>query len=262
MKGLGDGCGCFPTGRHYAGIAHLIRIQAIGVVEGFDGDASWMDLPIALIDVETTGTDSMVDRIIEIGIVIGRGGEIVERRSWLVNPGCAISEESLAVHGITNDMVADKPFFAAIAAEVTQALADVVPAAYNASFDRSFILGELERAGYDRQGLPSSLATSVEWFDPLVWAREIHELEKSRSLVEVSARLGIAHETAHRATDDAEAALRVLYTFAKDMRVPKSYAGFAQEQRRLMRLQDEERNRFWRNSVTTTVTTPTPSKPS
>ena len=54
----------------------------------------------------------------------------------------------------------------------------------------------------------------------------------------------------------------MLYTFAKDMRVPKSYAGFAQEQRRLMRLQDEERNRFWRNSVTTTVTTPTPSKPS
>jgi DNA polymerase-3 subunit epsilon len=111
------------------------------------------------------------------------------------------------------------------------------------------------------------LANSVEWFDPLVWAREIHELEKSRSLVEVSARLGIVHEKAHRATDDAEAALRVLYTFAKDMRVPKSYAGFAQEQRRLLRLQDEERNRqFWRNSATTppatAATTPATTKPS
>jgi DNA polymerase-3 subunit epsilon len=110
------------------------------------------------------------------------------------------------------------------------------------------------------------LASSVEWFDPLVWAREIHELEKSRSLVEVSARLGIVHENAHRATDDAEAALRVLYTFAKDMRVPKSYAGFAQEQRRLLRLQDEERNRqFWRNGTTTASTAPTtpaPTKPS
>ncbi len=66
------------------------------------------------------------------------------------------------------------------------------------------------------------------------------------TLGEVSARLGIALETAHRATDDAEAALRVLYTFARDVRVPKSYAGLAQEQRRLLRLQDEERNR-WKN---------------
>jgi DNA polymerase-3 subunit epsilon len=259
VKGLGDGCGCFPTGRHYAGIAHLIRIQAIGVVEGFDGDATWIDLPIALIDVETTGTDNMVDRIIEIGIVIGRGGEVHERRSWLVNPGCSISEESRAVHGITNEMVADKPTFNEIAADVAKALTGVIPAAYNASFDRGFVLSELERAGYDRQALPPSLAVSVEWIDPLVWAREIHEMEKSRSLVEVSARLGIVHETAHRATDDAEAALRVLYTFAKDMRVPKSYAGFAQEQRRLLRLQDEERNRFWRNSAPSPAPSAAPS---
>ncbi len=266
MKGLGDACGCFPTGRHYAGIAHLIRIQAIGVVEGFNGDTNWIDLPIALIDVETTGTDSMVDRIIEIGIVVGKAGEVVERKAWLVNPGCAISDEAREVHGITNEMVADKPPFAEIAAEVAAALADAIPAAYNASFDRGFVLTELERAGYDRQALPPSLAASVEWFDPLVWAREIHEMEKSRSLVEVAARLGIAHETAHRATDDAEAALRVLYTFAKDMRVPKSYAGFAQEQRRLLRLQDEERNRFWRNAAPAApaaAATPTPpAKPS
>src|SRR5262249_6987607 len=125
MKSLADGCGCFPTGRHYAGIAHLIRIQAIGVVEGFDADVSWDDLPIALIDVETTGKDGAVDRIIEIGIVVGRGGEVVERFSWLINPGCPIPEESRAVHGITDEMVADKPPFAAVAAEILAALARV-----------------------------------------------------------------------------------------------------------------------------------------
>jgi len=252
MKIVVDGCGCFPTGRHYAGIAHLIRIQAIGVVEGFEGEANWVDLPVAVIDVETTGKDSVVDRIVEIGIVLGRSGEVVERRSWLINPGCAISDEAREVHGITDEMVADKPSFAAIAAEISAALTGVIPAAYNAGFDRSFIASELERAGYDRELLPPSLANNVEWIDPLVWARELHELEKSKSLGEVSARLGIVHETAHRATDDAEAALRVLYAFAKDMRVPKSYAGLAQEQRRLLRLQDEER-KIWRN---------TPVKPS
>jgi DNA polymerase-3 subunit epsilon len=145
-------------------------------------------------------------------------------------------------------MLADKPAFIAIAAEIAAALTGVIPAAYNALFDRGFILAELERAGYDRETLPPALATSVEWIDPLVWARELHEMEKGKSLGEVSARLGVVHETAHRATDDAEAALRVLYTFSKDVRVPKSYAGLAQEQRRLLRLQDEERNR-WKNAV-------------
>jgi DNA polymerase-3 subunit epsilon len=247
MKNLTEGCGCFPTGRHYAGIAHLIRIQAIGMVEGFDADGLWVDLPIALLDVETTGRDSGSDRIVEIGIVYGRAGEVFNRRSWLVNPGQPISEEVRAVHGISDEMVADKPRFSEIAAEVAEALAGVVPAAYNAGFDRGFILAEFERAGLGREQLPPSLSPSVEWIDPLVWARELHEAEKSKSLGEVSARLGIALETAHRATDDAEAALRVLYAFSKDIRVPKGYAALAQEQRRLLRLQDEERSR-WRGT--------------
>lgn len=247
MKALIEGCGCFPTGRHYAGIAHLIRIQAIGVVEGFDGELGWLDLPIALIDVETTGREGATDRIVEIGIVLGRGGEVIERRSWLINPGCPIPEESRAVHGITDEMVQGHPSFTDLAAEIAAALTAVVPAAYNAAFDKSFLWAEFERAGYSRDQLPPSLATNVEWIDPLVWARELSELDKGKSLGEVSARLGIGLATAHRATDDAEAALRVLYAFAKDVRVPKSYAGLAQEQRRLLRLQDQERGR-WRTS--------------
>ncbi len=244
MKGHIEGCGCFPTGRHYAGIAHLIRIQAIGVVEGFEGENGWIELPIALIDVETTGREGATDRIVEIGIVIGRRGEILERRSWLVNPAMPIPEESRAVHGITDEMVQNQPIFADVAAEIAAALRGVIPAAYNASFDKSFLLAELERAGFGRDQMPASLAPNVEWIDPLVWARELSELDKGKSLGEVCERLGIALETAHRATDDAEAALRVLYTFSKDVRVPKSYAGLAQEQRRLLRLQDEERMRW------------------
>src|SRR5258708_38263291 len=96
MKIVTEGGGCFPTGRHYAAIAHLIRIQAIGMVEGFDGEASWVDLPIAVVDVEATGLDTAVARIVEVGIVVGRGGDVIERRSSLVNPGCPISEEAPA----------------------------------------------------------------------------------------------------------------------------------------------------------------------
>jgi DNA polymerase III subunit epsilon len=245
MKSLVEGCGCFPVGKHYAGIAHLVRIQATGIVDGFEAETKWIDLPIALIDVETTGRDSATDRIVEIGIVTGGGGQIVERRSWLVNPGRSIPEESRAVHGITDEMVKNEPAFAAIKDEVMAALKGMVPAAYNASFDRGFVLAELERAGVDSEALPGSLAANVEWIDPLVWARELQS-EKGKALGDVTKRLGIAIQTAHRATDDAEAALRVMYAFAKDVRVPTSYAGLTQEQRRLARLQDEQRAR-WRN---------------
>ncbi len=62
-----------------------------------------------------------------------------------------------------------------------------------------------------------------------------------RSLSEVCERLGIALDQAHRAVRDAEATLRVLWAFANDTRVPRTYAAFMQEQRRLFRLFEADR---------------------
>lgn len=246
MKAGSDGCGCFPTGRHYPGIAHLVRVQASGIVADFDPEAAWLDLPIALMDVETTGRDSATDRIVELGIVIGRRGEIIESHNWLVNPGRPIPAEAQAVHKISDEMVANEPPFSAIASEVARILKGVIPAAYNAPFDKGFILAELGRADWTGETLPASLRPNVEWLDPLVWARELQKYEKGKSLGDVCRRLGIVLDEAHRATNDAEAALRVLYAFAKDVRVPKTYAALTQEQRRLARQQEEERAR-WRS---------------
>jgi DNA polymerase-3 subunit epsilon len=235
-----DACGCFPTGRHYAGIAHLLRAVVRGLVEELSSDAPWTDLPIALVDVETTGMDASADRIVEVGVAFARGGAIVDRRNWLVNPGRPIPKEASDVHKITDDAVKDAPRFEAIAAEVAAALAGCIPAAYNAAFDRAFVSSELARAGL-------SLRRDVEWLDPLVWARELQQGEKSRALGEVAARLGITLENAHRASDDAEAALRVLLALGRDVRVPRTYAALVQEQRRLSLAQaDERRLNKWR----------------
>jgi DNA polymerase-3 subunit epsilon len=236
-----DACGCFPTGRHYAGIAHLLRAVTRGLLEEHAPDAPWVDLPIALVDVETTGKDASVDRVVEVGIVIARGGEVVERRNWLVNPGRPIPKEASDVHKITDEQVQDAPAFEVVAQEITAMLAGCIPAAYNAAFDRAFLGNELARAGL-------SLRKDVEWLDPLVWARELQQGEKSRALGEVAARLGIALENAHRASDDAEAALRVLFVLGKDVRVPRTYAALVQEQRRLGLAQADERRLRWRTS--------------
>ncbi|NOU33255.1 MAG: 3'-5' exonuclease [Polyangiaceae bacterium] len=245
MRPTSDGCGCFPTGRHYPGIAHLLKVTIRGVLESFSPDQPWDELPIALLDVETTGRDSSVDRVVELGIVIGKGGEVIARHNWLINPGIPIPEEVRAIHGISDDDVKDSPRFAQIAQEVVAALRGAVPAAYNAAFDKAFVLTELGRAGVDTEK-EESLRRNVEWVDPLVWAREIHAEEKSRALKDVAARLGITLENAHRASDDAEAALNVLYRLGKDPRVPRAYGAFVQEQRRISYLQADER-RMWRN---------------
>ncbi len=244
-----DGCGCFPTGRHYPGIAHLLVAVTRGLLEEFAANAAntrWGELPIALIDVETTGRDASVDRVVEVGIAIARGGEIVERLNWLVNPGRPIPKEASDVHKITDEDVKDAPTFAAVAREITAALAGCVPAAYNAAFDRAFLGNEIARAGL-ADGVPPALHRNVEWVDPLVWARELQQGERSRALGEVAARLGIALETAHRASSDAEAALRVMLALGRDVRVPSTYAAFIQEQRRLSMAQsDERRLNKWR----------------
>jgi DNA polymerase-3 subunit epsilon len=254
-----DGCGCFPTGRHYAGIAHLLRAVARGIAEEFAADAAWVDLPVALVDVETTGRDASVDRVVEVGIAVARAGEIIARYNWLIHPGIAIPAEAKAVHGIGDDDVKDSPRFEAIAHEIAAALVGCVPAAYNAAFDRAFLHNEFARATGSETRTPSAplnspappappfLRREVDWLDPLVWAREIQREERSRALGDVAARLGIALENAHRASDDAEAALRVLLALGRDARVPRLYGALVQEQKRLALLHADER-RFWKSS--------------
>jgi len=249
VRGSQDTGGCFPTGRHYPGIAHLVRVAAAGLADEWSADTQMAELPLVSIDTETTGLDPLRDRIVELGCVVWSEGRVVRTKSWLVNPGCTISQEAIDVHGITDDEVRDKPSFGEIAHEVLEALAGAVPAAYNADFDRDFLNTELSRVEPSVELLPPAARRSVQWIDPLIWARELYKDEKGRSLGEVCARLGIEIQRAHRATDDAEAAVRALALFFQDVRVPRTYAAFMQEQRRLGRLFAEERG-LWRSRPT------------
>jgi DNA polymerase-3 subunit epsilon len=237
--------GCFPTGLHYPGVAHLLRVAAIGVAEEFTVDTPIAELPIVAIDTETTGRDANLDRIVELAAVTYAGSSIVERKGWLINPGCPIPKEASDVHGIQDADVADQPSIDQVMPEILATLAGKVPLAYNAEFDKSFVLAEYDRGtGAAARNVPA-LRKNIEWLDPLVWVREIQRNERSRALGEVCQRLGIALDNAHRATDDAEAALKVLLAILPDSRVPRRYGAFLQEQRRLARQQDEERAR-WR----------------
>lgn len=244
VRGRTDVCGCFPTGRHYPGIADLIA-DAIQKVEGlcheFEPGSSWEDIPVVVIDFETTGRDPETDRVIEIGLVTFIKGKLQQRESLLVNPGIPVPEESRAVHGITDEELAGAPDFGTVMPRVLGLLQGKLPVAYNANFDRSFLLAELRRAapeGMTPGDMPPAARDEVVWVDPLVWAREILKELQSRRLSDVAKHLGIPLEQAHRAAGDAEATGRVLMSLAPQM--PRVYGELVRLQKRYAAFQDAE----------------------
>ena len=237
-------CGCFPTGRHYPGIADLIA-DAIQNVEGlcheFEPGSSWQDIPFVVVDFETTGRDATVDRVIEIGVVTFERGEVTGRQGLLVNPGVAVPEESRAVHGITDEELAGAPDFGAVMPRVLELLQGKLPVAYNAAFDRGFLQAELRRAapeGMTPADMQPAARDEVVWIDPLVWARESLKELQSRRLGDVAKHLHIPLEQAHRAAGDAEATGRVLLALAPQM--PRVYGELVRLQKRYAAFQDAE----------------------
>lgn len=244
MRGQTDVCGCFPTGRHYPGIADLIA-DAIHNVKGicreFDPASGWSEIPFAVVDFETTGRDPEVDRVIEVGIVCFEQGAPTIREGLLVNPGIVVPEEARAVHGITDEELEGAPPFRAVLPRVLELLKGKLPVAYNADFDRLFLRRELALAApkeTPQDEMPPATREEVVWVDPLVWAREILKDLESRRLGEVAAHLGVPLETAHRAAGDAEATGRVLLALAPQM--PKIYGELIRLQQRYAAFQEAE----------------------
>jgi len=166
---------------------------------------NWFDSDLAIVDVETTGLDPKVDRVIEIGIVHMRAGEMIERWEQLVNPGREVPPEVVELTGIQPESLGGAPTFDEIAPQVRARIEGKVLVAYNLAFDSAFIKTELDRSGFTWQMGPS--------LDPLVFARELQKDDGSKRLGKVAARLGIELNEAHRAANDAEVTGYILYAF-------------------------------------------------
>lgn len=106
--------------------------------------------PLIVLDVETTGINIATDRIVEIALVkvFPDGKQQIKRK--ILNPQIAISAESTAIHGITNEMVKDAPSFKDVANELKQFMENTDFVGYNSnSFDIPILLEEFYRAGLD-----------------------------------------------------------------------------------------------------------------
>jgi len=162
---------------------------------------------LAIVDLETTGSDPARDRVTEIALLEVEGFEIASRWSTLVNPGTGIAPEIQALTGITRDMVARAPRFAELAAELHERLAGRVFVAHNARFDYGFLRREFDRAGIR---FHARTLCTVKLSRRLYRAHARHDLD---SLIE---RHGIDCRARHRALGDADAVWQFLRIAARE----------------------------------------------
>ncbi|WNM18929.1 3'-5' exonuclease [Flavobacterium capsici] len=109
-----------------------------------------LNRPICFFDLETTGIDVAKDRIVEIAIfkVFPNGNK--ESKTWLVNPTIPIPFQATAVHGITNEKVANEPTFKELSGQIYNMIKDSDLAGYNSDrFDIPLLAEELLRADVD-----------------------------------------------------------------------------------------------------------------
>jgi DNA polymerase III subunit epsilon len=155
-----------------------------------------LDAPLAIVDLETTGTHAAADRITEIAVIEVDGGEVTAEWSTLVNPGRPIPAGIQVLTGIGAGMVAQAPRFAELAASLHERLAGRVLVAHNARFDYGFLRREFARAGIRYHA--KTLCT-------VRLSRRLYPGERHHDLDSVIARHGIACRARHRALGDADA---------------------------------------------------------
>ena len=158
---------------------------------------------IVVLDTETTGLSTKEGhRIIEIGCV-----ELINRRLTgkrfhvYLNPERKIDDGAIAVHGISNEFLDDKPLFKQISAEFIAFIQDAELVIHNAPFDVGFINNEFSLV--DSQA--KTITDLCLVFDTLVYARKKHPGQRN-SLDALCKRYGIdnSHRELHGALLDAE----------------------------------------------------------
>ena len=106
--------------------------------------------PICFFDLETTGVNITNDRIVEMAVlkILPNGSQ--EEKLWLINPEIKIPAEATAVHGITDEKVADAPTFKQLASEISNFIIHCDLAGYNSDrFDIPLLAEEMLRAEFD-----------------------------------------------------------------------------------------------------------------
>lgn len=168
-----------------------------------------------VVDLETTGLDYKLDRILEIGAVRVRGGMVVEEFQALVNPEAELREANIAIHHITPAMVAAAPLIQEVLPAFLAFLGAEPVVAHNALFDMNFL-------GFNaRTYLGLELQNTT--IDTLELAREVFPAEKGPSLERLLELFGEPPRPLHRALEDARALAAVFPSLIEALNQRRAY---------------------------------------
>ncbi len=152
------------------------------------------DQEFVAFDLETTGLSSRNDRIIEIGAVILKNGEEIDRFQTFVDPERPLEKKIVELTGITDEMLRGAPKIQQVLPEFLKFIGDRVLVAHNSDFDTGFI-----RAECARQGLQYNYTAA----DTLILSQNLLRHLNKFKLDIVSNALSLPDFNHHRAGDDA-----------------------------------------------------------
>ncbi len=170
-----------------------------------------IDSEYVVFDIETTGLSQKHNKIIEIGAVKLKNGEVTDRFSHFVNPEIPIPYQIEQLTSINDEMVINEPTIDVILPQFIDFCGDAIVVAHNASFDTGFIKKNAADMGLSFNNTIMDTMTLSHILLP--------ELGKF-TLDRVCKALNIKNEHHHRAVDDAEATAKIFMHFY-DMLIEK-----------------------------------------
>ncbi len=176
--------------------------QEYGYMRYVIRDLPIVEIPYVAIDTETTGLSPRDGhRLVEVAAIRFHRGVVLDKFVTLVNPLTSIHPAACAIHGITDEMVAEAPTFADVYEELVSFLDDDILVFHNAPFDISFLEHESRIIGKRWVSNPV--------IDTLKLARGLGGRRGRNSLGQLAWELGVG-SPCHRAESDAVAAGKIL----------------------------------------------------
>ncbi|OQA38875.1 MAG: hypothetical protein BWY51_00683 [Parcubacteria group bacterium ADurb.Bin316] len=124
-----------------------------------------LDKPLVIFDIETTGPNISIDKIVEIAYIkIWENGKM-KRDDIYINPEVTIGKEVSAIHGLDNENLKDRPTFQQKSQELFDVFSNCFYGGFNIiNFDLPVLRREFVRVGMDLEYSPSQIIDAKEIF--------------------------------------------------------------------------------------------------
>ncbi|WP_186577436.1 PolC-type DNA polymerase III [Aquibacillus kalidii] len=172
-----------------------------------ESDVILEDATYVVFDVETTGLSAVYDTIIELAAVKIKNGDIIDRFEAFANPHHPLSQTTIDLTGITDDMVKDAPEVDEVLRDFHKWMGNDILVAHNASFDMGFLNEGLKKIDFPKATNPV--------VDTLELARFLFPELKNHRLNTLCKKLDIELTQHHRAIYDAEATGYLMWKLIK-----------------------------------------------